>query len=114
MLGLLRWLVILMLGTATAVHAPDLPNPWVEFASDGGLEIRAVTAPGMPCPKVVADGVALPSKTRGQPDAADGAFPVQLCVAHATASVRRLTADGLPLPVLPTNIQRSIVIGDTR
>ena len=77
-------------------------GPWVELASDGGLDVRSVTAPGMACPKVVGDGTALASKPRGK---ADGDYPVQVCVAHAAAATRAITVDGLPVPALPNDDQ---------
>ena len=109
---LLRWFVLCLLAVPAA-QAADFPAPWVEFVSDGGLDIRAITAPGMPCPKVVADGVALPSKTRGAPDAADGPYPVQVCVAHTAATARNVAVDGVTVPTMPATIKRIVVIGDT-
>jgi hypothetical protein len=110
---LIRWLAILSLLAGPLAHAADLPGPWVELTSDGGLDVRAVTAPGAPCPKVMADGAVLPAKPRGQPDQTDGAYPVQVCVAHAAASAHSLTVDGLPVPALAHAIRRIVVIGDT-
>jgi hypothetical protein len=109
----LRWFAILSLFAIPGARAADLPAPWVEFASDGGIDIRAITAPGMPCPKVVADGVPVPSKTRGQPDAVGGPYPVQVCVAHAVTPPRAATVDGVPVPAVPSTIKRIVVIGDT-
>ena len=51
----LRWIAVLCLLATVPASAADMPGPWVEFTSDGGIDIRAITAPGMPCPKVVAD-----------------------------------------------------------
>src|SRR5690242_1715368 len=115
MLPPLRWVTILILclPAIPCARAADLPEPWVEYASDGGIDIRTISAPGMPCPKVMADGVALPSKTRGQPDDAGGPYPVQVCVAHAATPPRAASVDGLPVPVLPATIKRIVVIGDT-
>lgn len=91
-------------------RAADMPLPWSELVPGGGVDVRAVTAPGMACPKVVADGKVLPGTTRGTPDAD---YPIQVCVAHAPESVRHITADGLPVPAPPHRIQRIVVIGDT-
>jgi hypothetical protein len=107
------WIASFLLLTIAAAHAADMPGAWVELTADGGLDVRAITAPGAACPKVVADGATLPSTPRGQPDQPDGAYPVQLCVAHATAQVRSLTVDGLAAPVLPPTIKRVVIIGDT-
>jgi hypothetical protein len=98
---------------APAAQAADLPNAWVELAADGGLDVRAVTMPGAPCPKVLADGSPLASRQRGSPDPTDGAYPIQVCVAHAAVTARGITVDGLPYPVLPRSIKRIVVIGDT-
>jgi hypothetical protein len=105
-----RWLVALLLLSGPTARAADLPGAWVEIASDGGLDVRSIVAPGMACPKVVADGAALTSTTRGKPD---GDYAVQVCVAHAAAVTRGITVDGLPTPVLPSDIKRIVVIGDT-
>jgi len=109
----LRWIAILCVFAIPGARAADLPGPWVEFASDGGIDVRAITAPGMPCPKVTADGAPVPSKTRGEPDATGGLYPVQVCVAHAATPPRVAAADGVPVPVAPATIKRIVVIGDT-
>jgi len=108
-----RWLALLLLLAMPAARAADLPGAWVELAADGGLDVRAVTMPGAACPKVVADDTALASNARGQPDQPDGAYPVQVCVAHAPVTARSLTVDGLMAPALPHAIKRIVVIGDT-
>ena len=113
---MVRWFValaVLWLAIMATAHAADLPGAWVELTSDGGLEIRAVVLPEMACPKVVADGTTLESKVRGEPDKADGPYPIKVCVAHATTGVRAATVDGLPVPMLPGAIKRIVVIGDT-
>ena len=101
---------LLGLLVSASAQAADLPAPWIELASGGGLDVRAIVAPGMPCPKVVADGATLSSTTSGVGDAN---YPVQVCIAQTSASVRAITVDSLPLPVLPTDIKRIVVIGDT-
>src|SRR5262249_40532563 len=103
MLCLIRGLTILMLLAWRTAMAADLPGPWVQFASDGGLDVRAIVAPGMACPKVVADGVVVASVARGKPDAD---YPVQLCVARVAATARALTVDGLLVPTLPNDVRR--------
>jgi hypothetical protein len=110
MLHPFRLLLAVFLLAAGAARAADLPAPWVELASDGGLDVRAIVAPGMACPPVVADGTTLTSQTRGTPD---GNYPVQLCIAHTAASARSISVSGLPVPVLPGDIRRIVVIGDT-
>jgi predicted phosphodiesterase len=108
--SLLGWLAILMLLAGTTARGADLPGPWVEVASDGGLDVRSVIAPGMSCAKVVADGTVLTSEMRGK---VDGDYPVQTCIAHAAATSRQITVDGLAAPVLSSDIKRIVVLGDT-
>jgi len=110
MRSLICGLALLALSAVAAARAADLPAPWVEFASDGALDIRSIVAPGMNCPKVVADGSAVSSETRGT---ADANYPLQVCVAHATATARTITVDGLPAPAAAGDIRRIVVIGDT-
>src|SRR5215510_3761643 len=106
----LGWLAVLFLLAAPAAHAADLPEPFVALASDGGLDVRSIVWQGMPCPKVVADGAELTSRQRGKPN---DEYPVQACIAHASASARAITVDGQPVPVLPSEIKRIVVLGDT-
>ena len=110
MLSPVSCLAILTLLAATTARAADLPGPWVEFASDGGLDVRSVIAPGMACPKVVADDIALTSSIRDKPDRD---FPVQVCIAHTAESAHDITVDGLRVPALPGDVKRVVVIGDT-
>lgn len=109
----LRWVAIICLVAVPGARAADLPGPWVEYTSDGGIDIREITAPGMPCPKVMADGAPVPTKTRGQPDAVGGPYPVQVCVAHSGTPPRAASADGVPVPMAPATVKRIVVIGDT-
>jgi len=113
LMQVLQGLMYCLFLLAPAAQAADLPNAWVELAADGGLDVRAVTMPGAPCPKVLADGSPLASRQRGSPDPTDGAYPIQVCVAHAAVTARGITVDGLPYPVLPRSIKRIVVIGDT-
>src|SRR5262249_33854368 len=53
---------------------------------------------------------ALAMQRRGKPD---GNFPVEVCEAKAPASATKLTAGGTPLPLLPSQVNRIVVIGDT-
>ena len=98
---LARRFVLLISPTA---RAADLPGPWVELASDGGLDVRSITAPGMACPKVAGDGAALTSKPRGK---ADGDYPVQVCVAHAAAATRASPSMGCRFPPCQMRSSRS-------
>jgi hypothetical protein len=111
--SLIRLVAVLSLLMGPVAQAADLPAPWVELTSDGGLDVRTIIMPGMACPNVTADEAALPTTPRGRPDPPGGAFPVQICVAHAAASTHRLSVGGIPAPALPNAIRRVVVIGDT-
>src|SRR5437763_8287828 len=113
MSGLRRRLAAILLGLsvgATPVMAADLPTSWVELAADGAVSVRTVVASGASCPSVSADGAVLAMQRRGRPDAN---FPVEVCEANASAAVTKLAASGKPLPVLPAQVKRIVVIGDT-
>ena len=99
---------LLIAGSAAA--AAELPVPWVELAANGELSIRAVVAPGAPCPPVSADGAALAAGRRGVPDSK---FPVEVCEARAQAVAARLAVGGVAVPILPATVRRIAVIGDT-
>jgi hypothetical protein len=109
----MRWLLLLSLLLPLTARAADLPGPWVAFAADGGLDVRALVPPGVPCPPVRADGRTLPSRIRQPADAPDGAYPVAACVARAPQAATRITVEGLPVPVAPNQVNRIVVIGDT-
>jgi hypothetical protein len=102
--------VLLLAVTPATTLAADLPAPWVELAADGALSVRMVVASGAGCPSLSADGAALAMQRRGKPDAN---FPVEVCEATAPASVTKLAAGGRPLPVLPAQVNRIVIIGDT-
>jgi len=108
-IGKLLWISALCVAASVATAA-ELPAPWVELGADGVLSVRAVVAPGNPCPPVSADGAAVASLPRGAPDAA---FPVQICEARVPAATARLAAGGIQLPVLPATVRRIAVFGDS-
>jgi Calcineurin-like phosphoesterase len=98
--------IILSVGASAA----DWPGPWTELASDGTLSVRIAVAAGEACPKVTADGIDLPMAQRA---AADDGFPVAVCEARAPAVTRQLIVGGSPAPILPPEVRRIVVIGDT-
>ena len=100
----------LYLAAMSMALAADLPAPWVELAADGGLSLRAVVAPGAACPSFTADGARLTVTHRGAPD---GNFPVEVCEAKAPLNAAKLVAETVPLPALPAQVNRIVVIGDT-
>jgi hypothetical protein len=88
-----------------------LAGPWVELADDGSLSVRVVVGSAVTaCPEVVADGTTVQAKQRG---AADGDFPITVCTATVPATTAKLSVGSLPVPTLPTTINRIAVIGDT-
>ena len=95
---------------APAAGTAGLPPPWVELAADGALSVRAVVAPGSPCPALTADGAALAATVR---PAAGGGFPIDVCEGRAPAATATLAAGGAALPVLAGSLRRVVVIGDT-
>lgn len=101
-------LFVLVVGAAP-VWAADYPDPWVQ-ATASGLELRAMVPPGADCPAVVADGVTLRTQVRAAPDKD---FPVQVCAAAVPITTRKLLAGGLPVPALPEEVNRIVIIGDT-
>jgi predicted phosphodiesterase len=90
--------------------AAGRPGPWTELASDGTLSVRIPVIAGTACPSATADGIDLPAAVRA---GADDSFPVASCEARAPAVTRQLTAGGSPVPVLPPEVRRIVVIGDT-
>jgi predicted phosphodiesterase len=98
--------IILSVGASAA----DWPGPWTELASDGTLSGRIAVAAGEACPKVTADGIDLPMAQRA---GADDGFPVAVCEARAPAVTRQLIVGGSPAPILPPEVRRIVVIGDT-
>ncbi len=104
-----RLLGILLYGLAPAMAA-DLPEAWVEFRSDGALDVRAIVGPDAVCPAMTADGAPL---TVGPRDAPDEAYPVQVCAARAPVGARQISVAGLPAPTLPKAVRRIVVLGDT-
>jgi hypothetical protein len=106
-----RSILFLLCVAATIAAAQAQPVlPWVQFAADGGLSVRAVVAPGAACPALTADGAAVAMSPRGAPDAT---FPVQACEARVPATVARLSVGGVPLSGVPATVRRIVVIGDT-
>lgn len=88
----------------------DLPGPWVEFGVDGSLSVRQIVETGGACPSVEADGKSVAMAKRG---ASDAAFPADVCEALAPAGTAKLSVAGKPLPVVPAEIKRIVVLGDT-
>jgi hypothetical protein len=90
--------------------AADWSGPWTVLASDGTLSVRIAVAAGTACPKATADGIELPMAPRA--GAHDG-FPVAVCEARAPAVTRQLIVGASPAPILPPEVRRIVVIGDT-
>jgi predicted phosphodiesterase len=87
---------------------------WVALTSQGALARAIVTDPQGKCPVIeVSDGAAprpLPMLVRA---GRDGDFKVLVCEAALPRDVRSARIDGTPLPLLPSEVHRIAVIGDT-
>lgn len=100
----LCWLLIAPAATAQPVQ------PWVALAPGGTLSVRTVVAPDAVCPLAAADGAPVAMRLRAVPDAA---FPVRVCEARVPQATSRLSLGDIPLPTLPSAVNRIVVIGDT-
>jgi len=87
-----------------------LPGPWVQLAADGSLSVRQIVETGGACPAVAADGKSVAMAKRG---AADPAFPADVCEASVPLATARLSVAGKALPIVPAEIKRIVVFGDT-
>jgi len=103
------WVIAAFVFTAKA-WAADWPGAWTELASDGTLSARIAVTAGTACPKATADGADLLTTLRTR---ADDGFPVAVCEARAPAATRQLIVGDAPAPVLPPEVRRIAVIGDT-
>jgi hypothetical protein len=103
------WIVVAMVASAAA-NAADDPLTWTLLGSDGTLSVRSVVAADAACPEAVADGTELPMRPRA---AAEPDFPVVVCETRAPATTANLTIAGSPTPVLPQEVRRIVVLGDT-
>ena len=63
-----------------------------------------------PVLSVSADGARLAAPRRGAPD---GNFPIEVCEARAPVTTARLTVSGGAVPILPAQVKRIVVFGDT-
>jgi hypothetical protein len=94
-----------------AVQAQTLGGPWVEIGADNILSVRVVVPSSVAsCPQVYADGKEQEARQRG---AADGDFPVTVCTAEVPLKTQKLSIGKAELPILPTTVNRIVVIGDT-
>jgi len=114
-MGRLRPIAVLLVAAFFALigkaAAQDLAGPWVELGADNRLSVRVVVSSGVAaCPRVVADGVPVEARQRGE---ADGDFSVTVCVADVPVATASLTVDGKNLPTLPALVKRIVVFGDT-
>jgi hypothetical protein len=104
-------------GTAVAeTHAA-----WVQLVGPGrDASIRVITD-DTSCPALKADGVDLPMQVRAAPrplfkpgtDAPPASFPVLTCEVMAPSGTSSILLDGKRLPLVPADIRRIVVFGDT-
>ena len=109
-LAALAWLPLVAGLSTSPADAADLPHPWVQFTATGGLEARAIVAPGMKCPQVMSAKTPLASVVRAEPNEA---FPIQVCATPIPTGADRLTVGGLPVPSMPRQVNRVAILGDT-
>jgi hypothetical protein len=84
-------------------------SAWVELAPGDKVDVRAVTT-ATACPDLTVDGKPIPMIRRG---AADSAFPVTVCSLSIPRSAKSATLDGKALPLVPAQIRRIVLFGDT-
>ncbi|MBL6936937.1 MAG: metallophosphoesterase [Alphaproteobacteria bacterium] len=92
---------------AAASGAPA--TAWVQYASGGGAEVRALDIGGKGCPAALADGKPLALVMRA-PATAD--FPA-VCAAMLPAHIASLSVGGQALGVPVDHPNRILVLGDT-
>jgi len=103
------WLAAAMT-VAPAAQITAQPLSWTSPGSDGTLSVRSIITADADCPVAEADGVALPMRPRA---AAEAGFPVLVCEARVPFTTKKLAVAGSPTPVLPEEVRRIVVIGDT-
>jgi len=92
-------------------------STWIQLGPGTELSARVITE-GEDCPVLRADGKPLVMQTRSAPEAPfgkvkDARFPVRSCEAAVPPGTRSLLLDDKPLPLLPANVRRVLMLGDT-
>src|SRR5215207_3699098 len=82
---------------------------WTQVGPEGALVARTLV-PDV-CPPITLDGSSQPMPPRVGPNGAD--FPETVCEAPIPAGTGSAAIDGQPLALLPTQLARIAVIGDT-
>ena len=108
---------------STPPAAPAGPPPqaaYVVLGAGGAATARAIVTTAA-CPALRVDGTLAPMGLRaaagtaaqrsGQAKASD--FPVRVCEAALPAGAAAASIDGQPLPRVPAQVQRIVVLGDT-
>src|SRR5215204_3535128 len=93
---------------ATPVAARLAPV-WTQVGPEGSLMARALVHDT--CPQITLDGSSQPMPPRVGPNGAD--FPETVCEASIPAGTGSAAIDGQPLALLPAQLARIAVIGDT-
>src|SRR5215204_5305414 len=111
----LLWLLVLSLvmaradaQQATPVAARRAPV-WTQVGPEGSLVARTLVPDA--CPPITLDGSSQPMPPRVGPNGAD--FPETVCEAPIPAGTGSAAIDGQPLALLPAQLARIAVIGDT-
>jgi hypothetical protein len=119
---LAMWMAV-VLGAVAAGSPPRLVNAgsaatsptsiqaaWVALGPHG-LAIARVVMAGSRCPRINLDTQSFVMQVRAQPARPD--FPVLICELILPPGIASAVVDGLSLPLLKTNPQRLVVLGDT-
>lgn len=112
MRGLFKGITAFVLLAGCHAGEPAGPPPlvsWVELAPGDTLVVRALTeAPA--CPNIEIDGKRARMDERAAPDPA---FPVRTCAMSVPRTAASVRLTGRILPLVPKEIKRIVVFGDT-
>ena len=91
---------------------------------EDGKQVARVLTPGERCPSIRIDGKEVQMNVRAEPesllprttasvDLKPSVFPLLTCEEKIPANTRIIMVGNIPLPLLPTEVKRIVVIGDT-
>jgi hypothetical protein len=110
---------------SSPAELPGHDSMYVVMGEDGTPVARVLTSAAT-CPKIKIDGAELTMNVRAAPqtlplrptrsaveDSKPSAFPLLTCEKFIPPHATRISVDGKPLPLPPTQVNRIVVIGDT-